>query len=81
MPRRLLTAFAFAVLISLVVPPGTAKKKKKSDEDGMNLEVSTKKKKKSDEDLTQTLPPPKEAPSAMAECHRPADLPDIAPIR
>lgn len=43
-----------------------AKKKKKSDEEGMTLEVSTKKKKKGDEDFTQTLPPAKEAPAAIA---------------
>lgn len=49
------------------VPLSFAKKKKKgSDEDGMTLEVSTKqKKKKGNEDQTQSLHPPKEAPSAV----------------
>lgn len=52
--------------MSFLAHPLPAKKKKKSDEEGMNLEVSTKKKKKGDEDLTQTLPPSREAPPAVA---------------
>ena len=65
-------SFRAVILLPLLValagvPLHAAKKKKKNpDEDGMTLEVSTKqKKKKGDEDLTQTLPPPKEAPSAV----------------
>lgn len=63
---RRFTFVPFALLIALLVYPlHGAKKKKNSGEDGMNLEVSTKKK-KGDQDLTQTLPPPREAPAAVA---------------
>jgi enamine deaminase RidA (YjgF/YER057c/UK114 family) len=54
------------LLLSFATPLSAKKKKKPSPDDGMDLEVSTKqKKKKSDEDVTQTLPPPKEAPAAV----------------
>ena len=55
--------------ISLAASGWAAKKKKKSDDDTGMLPVISedkKKKKKSDEAMTQTLPPPKEAPSAVA---------------
>ena len=56
----LLVCFASAPLYS------DKKKKKTSDDEGMIPEVSTKpKKKKKGEDETQTLPSPKEAPSAV----------------
>jgi enamine deaminase RidA (YjgF/YER057c/UK114 family) len=52
------------VICSLAGLPLAADKKPKSDDDGMVLEVSTKKK-KSKEDETQTLPLPKEPPTAV----------------
>lgn len=62
------TVFAIFLLASFAGTPLSADKKKRtSDEDGMTLEVSTKeKKKKKSDEMTQTLPPPKEAPSAVA---------------
>jgi enamine deaminase RidA (YjgF/YER057c/UK114 family) len=60
---------SIVLAISLAASGWAAKKKKKSDDDTGMLPVISedkKKKKKSDEAMTQTLPPPKEAPSAVA---------------
>jgi enamine deaminase RidA (YjgF/YER057c/UK114 family) len=62
------TAPLFAVLIALLAAdlPAQRKKKPVSDDEGYIPVVApeTKQKKKKDEDATQTLPPPKELPSA-----------------
>ncbi len=66
--RTIISVSICTLLLGCFASPLSAKKKKKpTPDEGMNLEVSTKqKKKKSDEDITQTLPPPKEAPTAVA---------------
>jgi hypothetical protein len=65
--RTIISVSICTLLLGSFASPLSAKKKKKpSPDEGMNLEVSTKqKKKKSDEDITQTLPLPKEAPTAV----------------
>lgn len=53
------------LVVSLAGLPLFADKKKANPEEGMTLEVSTKKKKNKEDDMTQTLPLPKEPPTAV----------------
>lgn len=65
MIRAFRILLAIPVICSLIGPRLAAYQKQKSTEDGMTLEVSTKKKKNKADDITQTLPLPKEPPTAV----------------
>lgn len=63
---RILIALLLASFLMEVPLRADKRKKPVSDDEGMTLEVSTKKKKKKgDDEMTQTLPLPKEAPTAV----------------
>jgi enamine deaminase RidA (YjgF/YER057c/UK114 family) len=64
---RTLIAILLALVLSGGLPAASKKKKKPNPDEGMILEVDNNpKKKKGDDEMTQTLPPAKEAPLAVA---------------